>query len=332
MNNINHVHKKDVEAIRNQLKDFKCGACLSLKAEEASARKEDEEKPAENINLIQFKSIGFIRTIFHEKRAIPRQASVAEAILSKVEIKKDIFSSPELSLEKLNEYSHIWLIYNFHKNESHSKPKVYPPRLHGENVGVFATRSPHRPNSIGMSLVKLDRIEGTTIYFYGTDMLDETPVLDIKPYIPSYDSPQKSVLTSCDSPVKVREEPEGEEEHEEGQVSSSSVTAAASVVSSTNNAEIESDVRVPKWITDDSRNLEVIFGDTALLQIRDLNVSRKSIEEILQSDPRSVYVREKYLSQIYSFQIDGKNVTCRFDDKSQTVTVLQVRNLMDMSN
>jgi tRNA-Thr(GGU) m(6)t(6)A37 methyltransferase TsaA len=309
------------------LKDFKCGEC-SLPKENEGKSKEAQKPATAADNLIQFKSIGLIRTIFNEKRAIPRQANIAETILSKVEIRRDLFSNADHCLERLDDFSHVWLIYNFHKNDSHAKPKVYPPRLDGKNVGVYATRSPHRPNSIGMSLVKLDRIEGTTIYFYGTDMLDSTPVLDIKPFIPSYDSPQKAV-SLCDSPsctpIKTREEPEGEEEHDQA-------TAANYVVQNDDDDDSSSsDVKVPKWVSD-SRNLKVIFSDNAVQQIQALGVNQKSIEEILQSDPRSVYVREKYLSQIYSFQIDGKNVICRFDDKSETVTVLQVRNLMEMSD
>lgn len=89
----------------------------------------------------------------------------------------------------MEDYSHLWIIYYFHKNSSHAKAKVAPPRLNGERIGIFATRSPHRPSPIGLSLVEIDRIEGTTISFFGTDMVDGTPVLDIKPYIPAYDTP-----------------------------------------------------------------------------------------------------------------------------------------------
>lgn len=316
----NHTHKKDIDAIKNCLKDFKCGHCQNSTDEEKSSVKIADEKS------IIFKPIGFIKTIFNEKRAVPRQASVADSILSKIEISKESFTSnPELSLESLDEFSHIWIIYNFHKNDSHSKPKVYPPRLEGKNVGVFATRSPHRPNSLGMSLVKLDRIEGTTVYFYGTDMLDSTPVLDIKPYIPDYDYPKKrSAITSTpNTPIKSREEPEGEEDH---------IDDDANAISLQNTSlDDDDDIKVPTWITDKG-TLEVIFSENSLHQIREININQKSIEEILMQDPRSVYVREKYLSQIYSFQIDGKNVICRFDDKNRTVTVLQIRNIMDMSD
>lgn len=273
---------------------------------------------------MNFKPIGTIRTVFSEKRAVPRQASIAETILSRVELSKDLYTNPELCLETLDEFSHFWIIYHFHKNDSHSKPKISPPRLDGKKVGVLATRSPHRPNPIGMSLVKLDRIEGSTIYFYGSDMVDETPVIDIKPYIPSYDRPQKAYDVVGSSPstptnsMRSREEPEGEEEQDDD------VAQAISLP----KPEIE--VKVPSWISD-NKLLKVIFSDNALQQIRELSVNKKSIEEILENDPRSVYVREKYLSQIYNFQVDGKNVICKFDDKLRTVTVLQIRRLQTMN-
>lgn len=82
------------------------------------------------------------------------------------------------------------ILFHFHKNDStHVRAKVSPPRLNGLRMGVFATRSPHRPCPIGLSLVKIDRIMENTIYFSGVDMIDQTPVLDIKPYIPQYDNP-----------------------------------------------------------------------------------------------------------------------------------------------
>lgn len=94
----------------------------------------------------------------------------------------------------------MWILYHFHKNDStHIRAKVAPPRLNGLRTGVFATRSPHRPCPIGLSLVKIEQIENHTIYFSGVDMVDSTPVLDIKPYIPQYDSPGYTVPELNDS-------------------------------------------------------------------------------------------------------------------------------------
>ena len=318
ISSLNHVQKKELEHIRSKLKDFKCGDCSNP----LEPKKDASESTTEN--LINFKPIGIIRTVFSEKRAVPRQASIAATILSRVELSKDFFTNPEISLETLDDFSHFWIVYHFHKNESHPKPLIAPPRLDGKKVGVFATRSPHRPNPIGMSLVKLDQIEGSTIYFYGSDMVDETPVIDIKPYIPSYDSPFKSLDVGSSGPstptnsIKSREDPEGEEDENEAQAISVKVDTLA-------------DVKVPDWIINNDRLLKVIFSENAMQQVIELSVNRKSIEEILENDPRSVYVREKYLSQIYNFQVDGNNVMCKFDDKLKTVTVLQIRKLQSLS-
>lgn len=91
----------------------------------------------------------------------------------------------------LEQFSHVWILFVFHKNGHLScKAKVQPPRLNGAKTGVFSTRSPHRPNAIGLTLAKLENVEGGTVYLSGIDMIHGTPVLDIKPYIADYDSPQ----------------------------------------------------------------------------------------------------------------------------------------------
>lgn len=89
----------------------------------------------------------------------------------------------EQALEDLDGFSKIWLIYWFDRNENW-KPKVLPPRGPAVKRGVFATRSPHRPNPIGLSLVDLIEIKGRTLYLGNVDLLDKTPILDIKPYLP----------------------------------------------------------------------------------------------------------------------------------------------------
>ncbi|XP_063080948.1 tRNA (adenine(37)-N6)-methyltransferase isoform X2 [Cavia porcellus] len=91
----------------------------------------------------------------------------------------------------LEQFSHVWILFVFHKNGHLSyKAKVQPPRLNGAKTGVFSTRSPHRPNAIGLTLAKLEKVEGGAVYLSGIDMIHGTPVLDIKPYIADYDSPK----------------------------------------------------------------------------------------------------------------------------------------------
>ncbi|XP_015444606.1 tRNA (adenine(37)-N6)-methyltransferase isoform X2 [Pteropus alecto] len=94
----------------------------------------------------------------------------------------------------LEQFSHVWILFVFHKNGHLScKAKVQPPRLNGAKTGVFSTRSPHRPNAIGLTLAKLEKVEGGALYLSGIDMIHGTPVLDIKPYIADYDSPQNLI-------------------------------------------------------------------------------------------------------------------------------------------
>lgn len=140
------------------------------------------------------KPIGVIRTVFPGKRAVPRQASVGSRLPGCIQLNKSVFNNPEHSMEGLENFSHVWIMYHFHKNAANTKSKVAPPRLNGERVGVFSTRSPHRPCPIGLSLVEIQSIDKTCIHFFGTDMVDGTPVLDIKPYIPRYDNPIEGKL------------------------------------------------------------------------------------------------------------------------------------------
>ncbi|RXN30158.1 nef-associated 1 [Labeo rohita] len=99
-----------------------------------------------------------------------------------------------ITRSKFNGYLVMFLdriIFLFHKNGQMSyKAKVKPPRLNGQRVGVYSTRSPHRPNALGLTLAKLERITGDTLHLSGVDIIAGTPVLDIKPYIPDYDSPK----------------------------------------------------------------------------------------------------------------------------------------------
>lgn len=95
---------------------------------------------------------------------------------------------PEHSLRGLEGFSHVWLLPYFHLNTNKDfRPVIHPPRLKGKTIGVFASRSPHRPSPIGLSLAKLDKIEGSTLHLSGIDLVDGTPILDIKPYVPASD-------------------------------------------------------------------------------------------------------------------------------------------------
>ncbi|XP_017149718.1 tRNA (adenine(37)-N6)-methyltransferase isoform X1 [Drosophila miranda] len=364
--NLQHVQRKDIETITRLLKDFRCEGCSSKNAKAKDATDTDKTEAApglqgqdvngsgssnsnSNEDSAHFRPIGVIRTAFPEKRAVPRQSVVGSRLRSLIQLNDGVFTNPEHSLEGLSDFSHLWLIYHFHRNNAHPKAKVAPPRLGGERVGVFSTRSPHRPCPIGLSLVEIEKIENATISFFGTDMVDGTPVLDIKPYIPYYDAPALSIdsgMLGSYKPVQPRfypnfglvagrasagpnetsldfydsrQEPDGEESDLE-------LYGAAGYAVNSSDAILPppSAVRVPNWVVA-SHRLSVCFNEHAEAQLKELQVEKQCIVEILEADPRSVYLRTKYGSQIFTFQLSEVTVTCKFDDKAATVTVVQVR-------
>ena len=135
---------------------------------------------------MEIKPVAKIYNDFSDKFAIPRQSGLSE-ILSKIVFEKEFADIN--AIKRLDEFSHIWLIWGFSENirDSHSLT-VRPPLLGGnERVGVFASRSPFRPNNLGLSCVKLERIENGELIVSGADLMNETPIYDIKPYIPYSD-------------------------------------------------------------------------------------------------------------------------------------------------
>ncbi|NVZ49415.1 tRNA (N6-threonylcarbamoyladenosine(37)-N6)-methyltransferase TrmO [Pseudomonas sp. B6002] len=131
--------------------------------------------------------VGFVRSCFKEKFAIPRQPQLAPAARGVLELVAP-FDGGE-AVQGLEQVSHVWLLFLFHQAlEDKPRLKVRPPRLGGNaSMGVFATRATHRPNGIGQSVVKLDKVEPGKLWISGIDLLDGTPVLDIKPYVPYAD-------------------------------------------------------------------------------------------------------------------------------------------------
>ena len=148
---------------------------------------------AKQDNVMEIKPVAYIHTDFKEKFGIPRQSGRVSALEGKI-IFEDEFKNSE-AIRGIEEFSHIWLIFGFSENErNRASVTVRPPRLGGnKRIGVFASRAPFRPNSLGLSVVKLERIEetekdGSILIVSGVDILDNTPIYDIKPYIPYADS------------------------------------------------------------------------------------------------------------------------------------------------
>ncbi|WP_404414636.1 tRNA (N6-threonylcarbamoyladenosine(37)-N6)-methyltransferase TrmO [Marinospirillum sp.] len=139
----------------------------------------------------QLDTLGIIHSCYQEKFAVPRQPGLAPSAFATLELLPP-YNQPE-AVEGLEAYSHLWLTFVFHENlEKGWKPRVRPPRLGGnEKTGVFATRSPFRPNGLGLSVVKLEKVEtekGVCLHLSGIDLIEGTPVVDIKPYLPWVES------------------------------------------------------------------------------------------------------------------------------------------------
>lgn len=154
---------------------------------------------------MEIRPIAHIRTDFPEKFGIPRQSGLARSLRGRIVFEPE-YRNPD-ALRGLEDFSHIWLIWEFSANRSTSswQPTVRPPRLGGNtSMGVFATRSPFRPNPLGLSCVKLESIEfstneGPVIHVCGADLMDGTPIYDIKPYIRYADARPEAVCGYVDS-------------------------------------------------------------------------------------------------------------------------------------
>lgn len=132
--------------------------------------------------------IGIIHSCFKQKFGIPRQAGLVKSATATLELLPPY--NVQEALRGIEEFSHLWIVFAFHKSITEKfQPTVRPPRLGGNTrVGVFASRSPFRPNPIGLSVVELKGVNGITLELAGGDFLDGTPVLDIKPYVPYSDA------------------------------------------------------------------------------------------------------------------------------------------------
>ena len=140
---------------------------------------------------LRFNIIARIHSDFPTKFGIPRQSALVPELKSRIVFEPEY--RDENALRGIEQFTHLWLIWNFSESKGWS-PTVRPPRLGGNTrLGVFATRSPFRPNPIGLSVVRLEGVErdpklGPVLVVSGADLLDGTPILDIKPYIPYADS------------------------------------------------------------------------------------------------------------------------------------------------
>ncbi|KAG7385219.1 hypothetical protein PHYBOEH_009111 [Phytophthora boehmeriae] len=167
-----------------------------LRAQERAGRTTAEREAREALQRRQetsgysMEAVAHVQSCFADRRGTPRQGGLVEAARARITFKTSI---PPASLECLEQFSHLWVLFVFHENTNMAKStakstfpaKIAPPRLGGKKVGLFSTRTPHRPNSIGLSVVKIEAIRDRCIEISGHDLVNGTPVLDVKPYVPA---------------------------------------------------------------------------------------------------------------------------------------------------
>ena len=285
-----------------------------------------------------YQPIGHVESIFCSRNGALRQSGLSQYARASLTINKTFFTNPDHSLENISEYSHLWLIWVFHQNTpSAVKAKVSPPRLGGERVGVFSTRSPHRPANIGLTLAKLEKVEGDTVYLSGIDLVDGTPVLDIKPYIPQYDAPHVADLSEDVAEISTQiveaEDDDDAVEHTEPDISTQIADADDE---SARLEQTQPVIKVPKWVGDPEENLSVIFSTRAEKDLEKIDLSkfkwlksrselRSALCDILSSDPRSVYRKTKCSDRMYFTTLDSVHVSAWYDPEVDEMEVLWLK-------
>jgi tRNA-Thr(GGU) m(6)t(6)A37 methyltransferase TsaA len=235
----------------------------------------------------EFEPIGFIETPFKERFGTPRQPHLVPASWGVLRLRPELNLAE--ALDGLEGFSHIWLIFVFHQNTNKGiKAKIHPPRMGGEKTGLFATRTPHRPNPIGLSPVKLERIQGGILYLSGVDLVDGTPILDIKPYLPTADR-----LT-----------------HAQGGWTAS---------------RPERTLRV-EFTTSALSDIDRLIGhEESALEARSTTQFKLAIEQILELDPRPNFYKgtetnPNPYTDVYGFRLDDFNIVYRMQEDLATVT------------
>lgn len=255
-----------------------------------------------------FEPIGHLKSCFETRNGTPRQAGLAPASRATLTLTSSQLNNPSFSLDGLNQFSYVWLLFVFHLDDHANaslgkapaprttKSKIAPPRLGGRKLGLFATRSPHRPVPIGLSLVKLTDISDATLTFEGVDLVNETPILDVKPFIPTWDDPHQlhRDFRAHQKPIELPTWAQAPSIYENNLTIRLTQRAANQL-----DSIFKQNPPKASLLTTPSRFLEVLW-------------------QLLAAEPRSRYRRDKCSDRLYFVQLDGLHITAWFDDDNGT--------------
>eukprot|EP00761_Pharyngomonas_kirbyi_P014790 gb/GECH01014820.1/.p1 GENE.gb/GECH01014820.1/~~gb/GECH01014820.1/.p1 ORF type:complete len:472 (+),score=149.14 gb/GECH01014820.1/:1-1416(+) len=238
-----------------------------------------------DLGLSVFKPIGYLDSVYKNKHGAPRQGSVTSAAKARFTIDMNQVGA---ALEGLEDFSHIWVIFVFHLNNRVAvKSKIRPPRLKGKRLGLFATRTPHRPNPIGITLAKLDTINHATgtVTISGMDLLDGTPILDIKPFVPSYDNVKTNELKL----------PNWVTEHDH--------------------------VKTVDFTSESLQQIQNLISENKLDLCDEYEQAKECVRQVVQSDPRPGYMQER--EGDHDFVLDRMHVYYHIGVDQATVTRIE---------
>ena len=272
----------------------------------ASVKKKSKKQ---KMNEVNFNVIGKVHSPYKEKFAIPRQPGLVSCSKGVIEL---IDQANNIDLVRgLEQFSHIWVLFVFHATQQQGwKPLVRPPRLGGnKKMGVLATRSTFRPNPIGMSVVKLDKISASnnkvSIHISGLDLLDQTPVIDIKPYIAYSDIVSTSVVSSDIINTDL--------------INTDLVTTNLTTTDKKCNpsADFAQSATISK--------LTVSFSHNAKQRLIVLNSQHPELEtfisQVLAQDPRPAYKQNKSDDKIYGMTLYQFNITWKMMSLDQVQVI-----------
>jgi tRNA-Thr(GGU) m(6)t(6)A37 methyltransferase TsaA len=215
---------------------------------------------------------------------VPRQGNLLSKTKARIVLCKDMDIA---SLEGLEHFDYLWIVYVFHLNQGFLKPKIQPPKYEGPKLGIFATRTPHRYNPIGLTLVKLDKVVKGEVYISSVDMISGTPILDIKPY----HHLESLELDKIKYPQWI--------------MTQASEEKKAKVIFKENAIE----------------DLKYILLNYKLEFYDNLDEFVELITGVLECDPHSKHTQKKKETVLYGFYVDKLNVIYEYSATDKLVTI-----------
>ena len=291
-------------------------AAAASGAAAAAARAHDVVAAAAAYRVEQ-RAIGVVRSPYRELNGTPRQATLAAAVPGEIVLFGHV--QPQHALAGLADYSHVWVVAMFHGNTNVTyHPRVAPPLLDGARTGVFGSRSPHRPNAIALSLCRVAAVDcaAGVVRVRGIDLIDGTPVLDLKPYVPADIVPDAhcppwlasrridhvvwtpAALAQLDAIYSEQDKDSKENKGGEGEENSKKARKRAR--------------------RDERRNGRRIVQSAA--------EAREVVEQMLRLDVRSVHAKAKHAHKEYGVTLDDVGFLYAVDDATRTSTVFAVNH------